>query len=98
MVGMVIPRPVRQNDVGPPPADLLDDLMTGIERWRKLSVAIRENLNFGDAEALRRLLGLVLTERGDQRRGMQVMAGFAVGHREELDCMASRCQLRPRPP
>lgn len=94
MIGMIIPRTMCQHRVGPPPADLLDDFVPGIQRWSQLAVSIREHFSLGDSEPVSRFLGLVFAECGGRRGGMQVMTRIAVRYGEKLDGMAKRRELR----
>ena len=97
MIGMVIPRPVRQDDVGLPFADQAGDLLARLEIRHQLAVVDVEDVRL-DAELLvaRRDLGLAPLRQRAAR--LREVSDVAVGQRHQLDLVSLRGHQRCRAP
>ncbi len=92
---MIVVRPRREHQVGLPLADLADDLLAHLQRRKQLAVVIVEDDVF-DADALAGLDGFGAPPCRERAAAFGLMAGVAVGDRDEADLVAQRGPFRGR--
>ena len=75
-------------------ANCSDDLLADFHRWQQFTIVIVEHFVLGDPGAARRLLRFRVAPFGKDRASHVLVAGVAVGHRQELHLVSELRHLR----
>jgi len=97
VIEMVIPRPVRKDDVGVPLPDQVCHLLAGLEIRHQLAVVDVQDVR-RDPELLVTGLDFSLAPLGERTAGLCKMPDVAVRERDELHLVPLRGEERRRPP